>query len=152
MTNYAKLSAGAVAAAIVIASFTWFVLANRPANLCLNFYQEKVGANLKLVSSERVGPSTWITVSGGPDETRSKAVCEFGSDGKVNAMGTDMAWITKLMNEMSICLDRNNKLWNEREAKFEGRTQNCGEEAISRRGRWVRIFNDGDLSATFGRQ
>lgn len=152
MTAYAKWVAGGLAAAIAIVILAWFILANRPENRCLEFYQEKVGATLKLVSSERVGASTWITVAGGPDEVRSTAVCQFHSDGKVDSLGTDLAWITKLTDESVACLDKNNSLWNAKEMKFEGRTQDCGEEAISRRGRWLRIFNDGDLSATFGRR
>jgi hypothetical protein len=152
MTAYAKWTAGAVAAAIAIASYSWFIMANRPENRCLEFYQEKVGASLKLVSSERVGASTWITVAGGLDEIRSTAVCRFHSDGKVDSMGTDIAWITKLTDESAACLDRNIKLWNARELRYDGSTQDCGEEAISRRSRWLRIFNDGDLSVVFGRR
>ena len=67
-------------------------------------------------------------------------------------MGTDLAWITKLTDETIACLEKNSKLWIETEGKFAGRTQDCGEEAISRRSQWLRIFNDGDLSATFGRR
>ena len=153
MANYTKVTAVALmATAAVIASFTWVVLADRPEDRCLKFYQEKVGTSLKLVSSERVGQNIWITVAGGPDETRSKGVCEFDSNGNVNSLGTDVAWITKLVEETSVCLDRNIKLWNDKEAKFEGRTNDCGEEAISRRSRWLRVFNDGDLSATFSRR
>jgi hypothetical protein len=152
MTPYAKWMAGGVAAAIAIALLAWTILANRPETRCLDFYQDQVGATLKLVSSERAATSTWITVAGGPDGIRSTAVCQFDSDGKVDPVGTDLAWITKLTDESIACLDRNSRLWNAGQMKYEGRTQDCGEEAISRRSRWLRIFNDGDMSATFGRR
>lgn len=123
-----------------------------PAKKCLQFNQLKARATLTLVSSSQNMDRTWILVEAGDHGMRSSAVCSFTASGEVDPLGTDIAWLSSLQDNVIACLERNNDNWNAQLVRSRQKPEDCGEAAVSRRSGWLRLFNDGDLERTFGKQ
>lgn len=91
-------------------------------------------------------------VEAGADRMRSSAVCKFNAASEVDPLGTDIAWLSNLQDNVIACLKRNNDKWDAKQARYKQKTEDCGEEAVSRRSGWLRLFNDGDLEHAFGKK
>lgn len=148
------LIAGATAFILICGGLVFTSAAARttPADKCLQFNQLNARATLTLVSSSLKPDGTWIVVEAGADKMRSSAVCSFNAAGEVDPLGTDIAWISSLQDNVIACLNRSNANWDAQQGKYKPKQEDCGEAAVSRRSGWLRLFNDGDLARAFGKK
>ncbi len=91
-------------------------------------------------------------VEAGANKMRSSAVCKFNAEGDVDPLGTDIAWLSSLMDKVVSCLERSTANWDEQRGQYKRKQEDCGEAAVSRRSGWLRLFNDGDLERAFGKK
>lgn len=124
----------------------------KPAEKCIQFHQATANATINLVNSELKGDALWIVAEAGADRMRLTAVCKFGADGEVDSLGTDIAWLSSLMDGVTSCLSRSSANWDAHQMRYTQPQEDCGEAAVSKRSRWLRHFRDGDLERAFGKK